>query len=123
MEAFADFALTLRYPPNPIRSLDDSDDTEGAAGRALFLSATIFGGLFPNDALGQNCNTCHAMPITTSGQMAQAGLTGNQQEIKIPHLRNLYQKVGMFGVAASSNPNALLNPSSGSSRSSDSRRR
>ena len=112
MEQFADFILTLRYPPNPVKALDDADTAAEAAGRALFLTDTIFGGLFPNDGLGQNCNTCHTRPITTSGQMAQAGLTGGQQEIKNPHLRNLYQKVGMFGVAASSIPNSFLNPNS-----------
>jgi hypothetical protein len=112
MQAFTDYMLTLRYPPNPIKLLTNADTAAEAAGRNLFLTATIFGGIFGNDALGQACQTCHTIPLTTSAEMALAGLNGTTQEMKNPHLRNLYQKVGMFGVGAQSIPNSFLNPNS-----------
>src|SRR4029077_4711197 len=42
------------------------------------------------------CTFCHRLPFGTDGLSTFEGET---QEFKIPHLRNLYQKVGMFGVA------------------------
>ena len=42
------------------------------------------------------CTFCHRLPLGTDGLSTFEGET---QEFKIAHLRNLYQKVGMFGVA------------------------
>ncbi len=111
MQAFTDFILTVQYPPNPIKALTNVDNAAEATGRTVFQTETIFGGLFANDGLGQNCNTCHTVPITTSREMAQAGLTGGVQEMKNPHLRNAYQKIGAFGVAANSIPNNFFGTS------------
>lgn len=102
MEVFAKFAMTIHYPPNPIHALDNSDSSDEAAGRDLFNNHNIFGAEAGGLVLGQTCQSCHAFPVTTTGQTAQAGLVPNPQLFKIPHLRNLYQKVGMFGVAAHS---------------------
>ena len=46
------------------------------------------------------CNTCHEIN-PAQGFFGTSGLTsfiGAPQDIKIPHLRNMYQKVGMFGL-------------------------
>src|SRR5262249_48971458 len=40
------------------------------------------------------CVFCHADPLGTDGF---SSFEGEPQEFKIAHLRNLYQKVGMFG--------------------------
>ena len=42
------------------------------------------------------CTLCHALPLGTDGF---SSFEGEPQEFKIAHLRNAYQKVGMFGSA------------------------
>src|SRR5262249_55018752 len=39
MQAYTDFALTIRYPPNPVRSLDDQLTTQQASGLSRFQTA------------------------------------------------------------------------------------
>jgi hypothetical protein len=53
-----------------------------------------------NDGTNFNCNGCHMVDASrgffgTGGRSSFEGIT---QIVKIPHLRNLYTKVGMFGV-------------------------
>jgi DNA-binding beta-propeller fold protein YncE len=100
MQAFAAFALQIKYPPNPIRNLDNSLTPAQQAGRAFFLGTTIspFG----------TCETCHRIdPGANPSAGSFAGFFGTDgrlafanepQLFKVPHLRNLYQKIGMFGV-------------------------
>ncbi len=93
MQAFADFALTLRYPPNPIAPLDGSLTPPQERGRDLFNSSGERNG--PGGD-GDPCFSCHTLPLGADGRASFEGLT---QDMKVPHLRNLYQKVGMFGYA------------------------
>ncbi len=91
MRAFADFILTVMPPPNPIRALDNSLDAAQQAGRDLYfgrITDTLF-----------NCNGCHALDPTAGffGTDGFSTFEGETQMFKIPHLRNVYQKVGMFG--------------------------
>lgn len=103
MQKFTDFILDITYPPNPIRHLDDSLTPEQQAGRDFYFgnkSDTFF-----------NCNGCHVLdPAGNSdfpevkhpgffGTDGQFSFEGESQFFKVPHLRNLYQKVGMFGMA------------------------
>jgi YVTN family beta-propeller protein len=106
MEAFTDFVLELTYPPNPNRNLDDSLTADQQAGRDQFLT--------PNGVLpGLSCEGCHttdpagnaAYGVDKPGFFGTSGFsipTENILGFKIPHLRNLYQKVGMFGLADTS---------------------
>src|SRR5262249_30532407 len=87
MQAFTDFILTVRYPPNPIRALDDVATSTQAAGENFFTTQIV-------DA--KTCNGCHSLPLGTGGL---SSFEGEPQEFKVPHLRNLYQKVGMFGLS------------------------
>jgi len=89
MQAFTDFILTVTLPPNPVRSLDDVATTPQSTGQNLFLTRNTDRGAI-------TCTFCHRLPFGTDGLSTFEGET---QEFKIPHLRNLYQKVGMFGVA------------------------
>jgi DNA-binding beta-propeller fold protein YncE len=100
MQKFTDFVLSLRYPPNPYRALDDVLTPEQAAGATVFSSGNVDP---PATARGNGCATCHVMPLGTDGRL---GFPINT-EIKIPHLRSAYQKVGRFGAAA---PNDHLTP-------------
>ncbi len=93
MQAFTDFALQIRYPPNPIRRLDNSLRTDEAAGEVLYDE--------PATDIVASCNDCHTISAS-EGFFGSAGLStfdGETQHFKVPHLRNVYQKIGMFGLA------------------------
>ena len=109
MQQFADFQLQVFPPPNPVRSLDNSLNTAQQTGQAFYLGTRpadgiVLAGL--DTLLGApasfTCNGCH----TLDSSNGSFGTGGNQsfeqltQTVKIPQLRNLYDKVGMFGTAA-----------------------
>ncbi|MEM7232128.1 MAG: DUF1553 domain-containing protein [Planctomycetota bacterium] len=93
MKKFRDFILTVRYPPNPVAPLDGSLTTRQSAGKEIFDSNGSRTGLGGD---GTSCATCHVLPLGTDGQGSTELLP---QDMKVSHLRNLYQKVGMFGTA------------------------
>ncbi|MEM9863893.1 MAG: hypothetical protein AAF938_20000 [Myxococcota bacterium] len=96
MARFARFALTIHYPPNPIRNLDNSLRANEARGENDFQN------LFADPVA--TCEGCHRHD-RESGFFGSDGRTtfeGETQDMKVAHLRNLYQKVGMFGMAESS---------------------
>jgi DNA-binding beta-propeller fold protein YncE len=95
MQAFTDFAMQLAMPPNPVRALDNSLTTEEAAGRDLYMN-------FPITLLG-SCDNCHRLR-PNNGQFGTNGLMTFEggrisENFKIPQLRNMYTKVGMFGFS------------------------
>jgi 6-phosphogluconolactonase (cycloisomerase 2 family) len=95
MDAFAVFALALMYPPNPYRQLDNSLTASQAAGRNTYLNAQTTGGTM-------KCQTCHVLDPSL-GDFGTAGLTSIEgpdisQNMKVPQLRNMVVKVGMFGM-------------------------
>jgi DNA-binding beta-propeller fold protein YncE len=103
MNAFAAFILQATYPPNPIRRLDNQLTASQQAGRDFFLhNVSDF------TRLG-TCTSCHALDpnankqygVATPGFFGTDGrysFEGAPEALKIPHLRNTYQKVGMFGL-------------------------
>jgi len=95
MQAFTDFAMQLVMPPNPVRALDNSLTTEESAGRDLYLN-------FPVTLLG-SCDNCHRLR-PDNGQFGTNGLMTFEggritENFKIPQLRNVYAKAGMFGFS------------------------
>ena len=91
MQAFTDFVLQLGYPPNPIRALDNSLTAQQQAGLNLYNG--------PITDTVANCNGCHTLD-RSQGFFGTAGgstFEAESMEFKVPHLRNAYQKVGMFG--------------------------
>jgi DNA-binding beta-propeller fold protein YncE len=90
MRSLNAFILSIRYPPNPIRALDNTLTPQQAQGEKIFLTKA------PIDPTRGPCIHCHRLPLGTDGMMAYDVET---QDFKIPHLRNLYQKVGMFGFS------------------------
>ena len=102
MQAFADFALTVVYPPNPIRALDNSRTDAQQRGHDYFFTQT-------QDGTGNTCNECHTLSPTegffgTSGKSIFRG-TGTPSDptgipMKVPHYRNLYTKVGFFSASS-----------------------
>jgi DNA-binding beta-propeller fold protein YncE len=110
MQKFADFALKITLPPNPIRNLDDSLTPAQAAGRQYFLGndGPDSGGGHRADGvpnindLGFPCHGCHTLQPENGffGTDGEQSFENESQIIKVAHLRNLYQKVGMFGMPA-----------------------
>jgi mono/diheme cytochrome c family protein len=93
MQAFTNFALRLTYPPNPIRALDNSMTPQEQAGSDLYNNQSRL-----TDTVA-NCNGCHVLDRSQGFFGTSGGTTFEMetQEFKVPHLRNAYQKVGMFG--------------------------
>ena len=95
MQAFTNFVLQLSYPPNPIRALDNSLTAQQQAGLDLYNG--------PITDTVANCNGCHTLD-RSQGFFGTAGgstFEAEAMEFKVPHLRNAYQKVGMFGMMPS----------------------
>ncbi|ANM30134.1 hypothetical protein ABI59_11945 [Acidobacteria bacterium Mor1] len=124
METMRQFALGIKFPPNPYRNLDDTlpnvdvsipGHIAGAGnpttGRTIYTTGQT-------DGLS-NCNTCHELPFGTKGGKLggiepgdpadpdhAALLAGNRvlsehSDMKVPHLRNMYEKFGpVFGTSA-----------------------
>ncbi len=107
MFSFGDFALTLTLPPNPVRGLDNSLSGEQQAGRDLYTGTRRMDGSpidFTGDPNGDGftCEGCHRLDPAQGffGTGRHASFEAEEQIVKIPHLRNMYQKVGMFGMPA-----------------------
>ncbi len=124
MQKFTDFMLDVTYPPNPIRKLDNELTTSQQAGRDFYFREDTAGKPVPSDTF-LNCNGCHVLDPQGNrefpevkhpgffGTDGQFSFEGESQFFKIPHLRNLYQKVGMFGMApppAASGPPSPADP-------------
>jgi len=93
MQAFADFALQLTYPPNPIRALDNSLTPQQQAGLTLYKNQSRL-----TDTVA-DCNGCHLLDRGRGffGTIGGTTFENETMEFKVPQLRNEYQKVGMFG--------------------------
>ena len=93
MARFKDFIDTLNYMPNPYQKLDRTLPTsfrggDPVAGRNSFLNERFH-------VLGFACASCHvANPGPGTGGVIQA-FPGQDQPMKIPHLRNVYQKLNL----------------------------
>jgi len=116
MEDFAEFILQVVYPPNPVRNLDNSLTAQQQQGRDFYFNhVNLPDGTvreLPSDRF-HNCNGCHTLDLAGNvGSTPHPGFFGSDgrlsfefetQIFKVPHLRNMYTKVGMFG----SSPDAL----------------
>ena len=93
MIAFKDFALQLRYPPNPTRDLGNTLTPIQTSGQTVFNAA--------NTDQVASCNDCHTLDPANGffGGDGRSTFDAGSEIFKVPHLRNMYQKVGMFGVA------------------------
>ena len=112
MAAFTDFILEVTYPPNPIRALDNTLSPAAQQGHDFYF------GLLPPDPESDSvrtCNGCHTLNPAAGffGTDGDTSFENETQLMKIPHLRNEYQKIGMFGMQniAFVNPSVAGNPS------------
>jgi DNA-binding beta-propeller fold protein YncE len=103
MQTFSDFALQLMLPPNPNRALDHSLNVSEAAGEVVYNTVLDDVDIDPGPVIDDTftCELCHRQSPaegffgTDGGQNPE----GSTQNLKVPHLRNMYTKVGMFGIA------------------------
>ncbi|MFN0113877.1 MAG: cytochrome c peroxidase, partial [Paracoccaceae bacterium] len=100
MNAFRDFINTIAFEPNPHQNLDrtmpasfppgDPNAGNPNAGRNTYLNQPYQPGL--------TCNSCHTLtpgPFGTNGTnnlIIPAGALQTSQDVKVPQLRNVYQK-------------------------------
>ncbi len=130
MAAFTEFILEVTYPPNPIRSLDNSLTPGQVNGRQHFFNAlsTPRNPAIPTSA-PTTCQSCHTLDPQGNAEfgVAKPGFFGSRglgvteptafQHLEAAHFRNLYQKVGMFGLAPT--PPGILTPHSDFSHQGD----
>jgi YVTN family beta-propeller protein len=90
---FTDFALEIALPPNPVANLD------GTLTVAQGNGSSFYSGPNQSDVVA-NCNGCHNLDPANGffGTGGLASFENETQTMKVPHLRNAYQKVGMFGM-------------------------
>ncbi|HEU4401753.1 MAG TPA: hypothetical protein VFT43_06570 [Candidatus Polarisedimenticolia bacterium] len=123
MELYRQFALAINLPPNPYRNLDDTLPNvpvtiPGNPFTGNPRNGEILFDTFASDG-GRPCASCHQHPFGTTGgklgginpgdpQTAKAAIfNGNadgspHSDLKVPHLRNLYEKFGpRFGTTGS----------------------
>lgn len=135
VQKFSTFQLQVQLPPNPVRALDNSLTPAQANGRNFYMGLTFTsGGPSPSqtgvgggtvegrradganiDNFGFTCEGCHRLDLTNGffGTDGQASFENEQQIFKIAHLRNAYQKIGMFGMPDVAFNNALNMPHQG----------
>jgi sugar lactone lactonase YvrE/mono/diheme cytochrome c family protein len=119
MTSYATFALQMTYPPNPIRSLDNTLTATQAAGEAIYFQTDSSGNELPIDRF-HNCNGCHTLDRGgNAGASPHPGFFGTDgrlsfeaesQTFKVPHLRNAYQKLGMYSPSVSPGHSLLSIP-------------
>ncbi len=110
MQKFADFQLSVQMPPNPVRNLDGSLTAAQQTGKNLYTGVVGSNG-FPSPhsgkadginvaSLGFTCEGCHRLDPAQGffGAGKESSFENETQIFKIAHLRNAYQKVGMFGM-------------------------
>ncbi len=93
MQRFADFILEVMLPPNPVRALDNSLNSDEQGGENVFFG--------PVSDTVENCNGCHDLDPAQGffGSAGEQSFEGEPQNAKVPHMRNMYAKLGMFSTS------------------------
>jgi YVTN family beta-propeller protein len=104
MQQFSDFILQVFVPPNPIRPFDNVLTGSALAGETKYFACVpaqcAFNGAGTSDTV-EDCDGCHELKpqLGFFGTAGQQTFEGEPQNAKVPHTRNMYQKIGMFSVA------------------------
>jgi YVTN family beta-propeller protein len=101
MTAFRDFINTLRFQPNPNQKLDRTLPPSFAGGDPNAGRNTFMNEPFTDNV---TCNSCHtADPGTgTDRRIFPASQMQDAPGIKVPHLRNIYQKLNFNNAPGAS---------------------
>lgn len=100
MSAYRSFINTIVFQPNPHQKLDRTLPTSlaggnPAAGRTFFSTVSVMTGLF--------CGDCHAGAFGTDKVISSALNLKQSQAMKVPHLRDVYQKLSFSTSPGSTN--------------------
>ena len=118
MEAYRQFTLAIQFPPNPERNVDDTlpNALVPVKGHPFTGNPTAGENIFLNVPTAQihNCTACHELPFGAAGgtlggvepatptPLATGGIVrgsfdiSTHSDMKVAHLRNMYEKVGAF---------------------------
>ena len=103
MDAYTDFIMTVKFPPNPYDNLNDTLPT------SLPVPLQTGGGVMSTgnpqngrtgyinqlfDAGAISCNGCHTLPTGSNRKLFNGSAEQETQDFKIPQLRNMYEKIG-----------------------------
>jgi YVTN family beta-propeller protein len=107
MQAYRDFINTIRFSPNPNQNLNrtfpTSFPTRNGIGNAEAGRNTFLNDLYQPAPLSLTCNRCHAVPNGSTPTIVAAQALQESQDFKVPHLRNVYQKLNVnFAAGAQS---------------------
>ncbi len=94
MNAYRDFINTIIFEPNPNQNLDRSFPTNFGGGNALLGRFTFLTNIYSTSS-GLSCNTCHALPTGSDLLINPKEILPSPNDVKVPHLRNIYQKTGL----------------------------
>ncbi len=106
MQQFRDFMLQVFLPPNPVRPLNNTLGSAAASGENTYFGCLavqcVQNGLGTTDGF-EDCDGCHTLDpargfFGASGEQVSQLPRNVPQNMKVPHLRNLYTKIGMFSV-------------------------
>jgi YVTN family beta-propeller protein len=94
MQAYADFIETVVFQPNPNQNLNRTYPTNFAGGNAEAGRNTFFNEFY-QPTLQLACTTCHTGPPGSGSnkQIFARQALEESQDFKVPHLRNVYQKL------------------------------
>lgn len=109
MQQFADFMLQVQLPPNPVRAFDDTlrdpaapTPSEQRGSDAWFSCGpgTIECAQLDPAATDtvEDCDGCHALDPLNGffGTGGEESFENEPQHMKVPHVRNMVHKIGMF---------------------------
>jgi YVTN family beta-propeller protein len=94
MNTYTNYANTIAFMPNPNQNLDRSYPTRLAGGNAV-TGESLFNTLFDGNSATPTCVSCHTAnpgPGTNTLIVLNSTKVGTQP-MKVPHLRNIYQKL------------------------------
>lgn len=105
MRKFTAFQLNVELPPNPNRNLDNSLSSAQQRASDFFRGPRPSISFPPVPGTGGDnltCEGCHRLDPAQGffGTDGRASSVFEPITFKVPHLRNLYTKVGMFGLVA-----------------------
>lgn len=99
MGRFEAFINSISFPPNPNRNLDGSLKTSFAGGNPVTgLQLYNTGNL---DFV--QCVTCHTLPTGANTNIISANLLAEPQSMKVPQLRNMFEKTGYDALTSTTN--------------------
>ena len=96
MQRYAEFILTLAYPPSPSQNLDRTWPDPPAPAPSPTRGKVEFETV-PHDA--GVCTNCHSFPNGTNRILIPGPVLQESQAFKVPHVRNMYQKTGFSRAA------------------------